>query len=551
MYYPATQPSLNISACISHTFTIPFTISSSASVGSDPFTIYEFGTGSSRINFTGTINVGNYYQKLSIQAQPTESTDLSNAKSAVSQAQTTISITSFTNATASNYLSQAQSTLSQAQNYLSSAESSDSAATSAYNTGSYNTAYNDYMSAESSANSASGSASSATSSYNNAVSTQNKWNQVLKVTTISITSAPSSITYGQASNVSIKLTNALGGLNQQTINLQKNGQVLSSGVTNQQGITTLKIPSTLSAGTYNLNISYSGASNYSSTSTPISLVINPQQAQNGVLTLPSNITYNNQPIPVSYGAGSSINNQLSYSLYLNNILVGSTGSTSGSTYTQKGSNLSAGTYTYSLKTSGNANYTNSTVSKTLVINKAQPKLRLSGIYNFTYNGQGQTIYFNISTVNNQVPANLFVNGYLQSKTNSSSTYITTPSVGTYLVTLSSSTTKNYTSANLSGTFVIGQGEVTQTSSNSTISNQKTSSQSSKNATTTSQTNQNVTNSTESSTSVSQNISSSTKQSQNTNQSGNNNSSQSNSNGGIVDGIISAIKSSINGLLKLF
>ena len=118
---------------------------------------------------------------------------------------------------------------------------------------------------------------------------------------------------------------------------------------------------------------------------------------------------------------------------------------------------SVGTYTLS-HTFGNGNYLNTTFSINAVINKASPLLSLNLPANFTYNGTAVSIPFSINTFNNQVIANVLINGALV-KSTSTSNSISLVSAGIYNITFTTAGNANYTANSITKFFKINKASV--------------------------------------------------------------------------------------------
>jgi PGF-pre-PGF domain-containing protein len=90
----------------------------------------------------------------------------------------------------------------------------------------------------------------------------------------------------------------------------------------------------------------------------------------------------------------------------------------------------------------------------LTVNKAAPVLSLSVPPNFIYDGNGGTVSYSISTVSNQLLANLYVNGVDTASTNTLGTYVTSASVGSYSEVFNTTGNANYTATSKSAAFSI-------------------------------------------------------------------------------------------------
>ena len=115
---------------------------------------------------------------------------------------------------------------------------------------------------------------------------------------------------------------------------------------------------------------------------------------------------------------SSISNQITGDLYVNGVSVGSTNSII--TYT---TSPNVGNYIIKFDTTGNANYTSNTITKSFTISsKATPSLYLKVCKNYKYDGSGCTVTASISSASNQLTGDLYVNGVSVGSTNSIITY---------------------------------------------------------------------------------------------------------------------------------
>ena len=84
----------------------------------------------------------------------------------------------------------------------------------------------------------------------------------------------------------------------------------------------------------------------------------------------------------------------------------------------------------------------------LTINKGMPALTLSALGAILDTGSGVTIGYGISTVGNQIAANLTVDGATVSSTSSSNTYTFTPSIGFHTFETTTPGNGNYSSSNI-------------------------------------------------------------------------------------------------------
>ncbi|MCL4375976.1 hypothetical protein M1558_00585, partial [Candidatus Parvarchaeota archaeon] len=171
---------------------------------------------------------------------------------------------------------------------------------------------------------------------------------------------------------------------------------------------------------------------------------------------PVNYTYNDTPFRIDANI-TTLNNQLAANLYLNDKLVGAT-----TTGIQR-QNASAGTYGYVFNTTGNQNYTSASWNCGIykgkeifqwltVISKAAPTLALTSTpsANYTQNGTSLVFHFSISTVNNQLPADFYINGSLKnSSITTSGIYNAGYLPNTFKGVFNTSGNQNYTSDSVS------------------------------------------------------------------------------------------------------
>lgn len=153
------------------------------------------------------------------------------------------------------------------------------------------------------------------------------------------------------------------------------------------------------------------------------------------------------PNPITYGNLSTITltgrpSTDTIELLINGkVVAGPSTGTITYTFNSVAPGYGAGSYT------ANALDENSLLSnvQTLTVNPATPKLSLATPYpSFLYNDTGGSISFDVSSINNQVTASLYVNGNSVATATTASTYITSPSVRTYIVEVTSAATPNYT-----------------------------------------------------------------------------------------------------------
>ncbi|MEM3846477.1 MAG: hypothetical protein QXU98_12345, partial [Candidatus Parvarchaeota archaeon] len=191
---------------------------------------------------------------------------------------------------------------------------------------------------------------------------------------------------------------------------------------------------------------------------------------NLTISVPPNFIYNNTNLSIfaSSQANSTGNltgllflNQLNQNLYLNGVLVNSSTANienvswiENLTYIQSGANLSAGTYSYNYSVIGNNNYTSANIYGNFTIEQATPTLTLTinPSTNFVGNVSNATISYSITTINNQLSANLIINSsytndsnFTVATTNNSGTFNINQS-DTYQIYFTTAGNTNYTSA---------------------------------------------------------------------------------------------------------
>ncbi len=207
------------------------------------------------------------------------------------------------------------------------------------------------------------------------------------------------------------------------------------------------------ANTYNLVENTSGNQNYTSATSSKSFAISKATIIQ-VLTSnpPSSFTYSGSVPTITDTltalTGELVSGQsgLSFTLDNNSVSTGSTGSStlssSGFTFlVPAGKYAAAGSYSFTSTSGGNSNYT-VTTSPTLsvTIDKATPTLTLAAsLANFTYNGTAEKLTGSITTVNNQLTAELYINGISVSNPYSNA------SAGNYVAVYNTSGNQNYTS----------------------------------------------------------------------------------------------------------
>ncbi len=192
---------------------------------------------------------------------------------------------------------------------------------------------------------------------------------------------------------------------------------------------------------YKNNYTYSGTSggnqNYTVTTSGITQVnITKATPVLSMTDTPGNFTYNGTKDNTS-ALLTTINSQLSASLYINGKNVSAT--------KVRASYLdaSAGSYSAVFNTSGNQNYTGDSIKIESTISKAVPKLSFSATPgDFIYNGSAELFTGSISTVNDQLYADLYINGTLEAVNNNVLSY-SSSSAGLYDSRLSTSGNQNY------------------------------------------------------------------------------------------------------------
>ena len=202
-----------------------------------------------------------------------------------------------------------------------------------------------------------------------------------------------------------------------------------------------------SAGTYNVTVSASGNQNYTSITKSSSFKIAKAYPSVFLFVYPnSNFIYNGKHFTITAEL-SSINNQLPASLYLDGKLLNLT--RTNISY----SNSSAGDYSFVFNTTGNQNYSSSTVAKKIIISKATPSMNLfitPG--NFVYNGTKDTVIGSINSFDNQINGTVYVNG---KKVNGS---YSTARAGIYNVVFNESGNANYTNYSIKKLFNISKAK---------------------------------------------------------------------------------------------
>ena len=164
---------------------------------------------------------------------------------------------------------------------------------------------------------------------------------------------------------------------------------------------------------------------------------------------PTNFTYNGSVATVNSEI-STFDNQLPANVFLNGNLIASFVSSNSFTV-----GPGAGTYAVVANTVGNGNYLPASTSNLLVIGKATPTITLPNFpSNFVYNGAAVTVNSEISTLNNQLTANVFLNSNLITSFTSSNTFNAGPAAGTYNVVANTLGNGNYLAVSISNTITI-------------------------------------------------------------------------------------------------
>ncbi len=234
----------------------------------------------------------------------------------------------------------------------------------------------------------------------------------------------SSITYGTSSDIVVNSSNAF-------VSLYINNTLTVGPVKNN--LTYIKL---LPAGYWKIT----AASNSSSTNITLYQKISKATPLLLLTVTPGSFVYNGNPDEF-IGHISTINNQLLSTLYINNKSILST--YSSLFYF----NSSAGIYNAKLITDGNQNYTSDAFKTSVEIQRARPVLYLNVPRNLTYNAKPRITNYVISSVNNQLLANVTLNGVYISSTDSSG-QVSEINPGIYVFNISTSGNSNYTSSYL-------------------------------------------------------------------------------------------------------
>jgi PGF-pre-PGF domain-containing protein len=196
------------------------------------------------------------------------------------------------------------------------------------------------------------------------------------------------------------------------------------------------------AGSYSYSSAATSNNNYtilSSAALPVS--ISKATPTMAVTDVPGNFTYNGTK-DNSSALITTINSQLSASLYINGKLVSATNTRASYL------NASAGTYLAVFNTTGNQNYSSYSVQLARDISKATPVLTLTSTpsQNYTQNGTSLIFHFSISTINNQLPADFYINGTLKnSSITTSGTYNAGDLTNIFNSVFNTTGNQNYTS----------------------------------------------------------------------------------------------------------
>ena len=224
------------------------------------------------------------------------------------------------------------------------------------------------------------------------------------------------------------------------------------------GLHSFSVPNvTVTNNSTGANITYAAFPSSGSLSTGNSTVITFAIVGKLTLALQSNITeYNlsdkitataplaNQTIEILVGSGTSPGSEAAYG-------TGSVSCNADSTCNYPSLKpLAAGTYNITAYVPS----TGAKISKTLTIGRSAPRLILTVPSNYTYDGEGGTINYGISTALNQLDASFYLNGVLITTTPTAGSYTTSPSVGKYTAIINTTGNANYTSASVTKSFSI-------------------------------------------------------------------------------------------------
>ncbi|MCL4396951.1 DUF2341 domain-containing protein [Candidatus Parvarchaeota archaeon] len=226
------------------------------------------------------------------------------------------------------------------------------------------------------------------------------------VPSISIESSTGNFTYN---GDSLNLTGLISTLNSQlTANDYINGKFFATTNTHKSYLNA-------TAGTYKMIFNTTGNQNYTAYSTAKEVIISkaaPSYSLSG-----QSFTYDGKTTNIS-ATISTVNNQLSATLYVKGVAF--------STFNQDSSiyrNATAGSYSTELTSSGNENYSSFTYIETFTISKAEPSMECSDSpLVFLYNGSYFKLTCNISSFNNQLLGNLYLNNLTINSSKSSVSY---------------------------------------------------------------------------------------------------------------------------------
>jgi len=169
------------------------------------------------------------------------------------------------------------------------------------------------------------------------------------------------------------------------------------------------------AGTYKLIFNTTGNQNYTSYSTSKEIVIS--KASPGYTLSGQSFTYDGKTTNIS-SIVSTVNNQLSATLYINGAVFSSF-TTDSSIY----KNATAGSYSAEVSSNGNENYSSFSYSETFIISKAEPTMECTDSpLVFLYNGSYFNLACNLSSINNQLSGNLYLNNLIINSSKSRVSY---------------------------------------------------------------------------------------------------------------------------------
>jgi YVTN family beta-propeller protein len=216
------------------------------------------------------------------------------------------------------------------------------------------------------------------------------------------------------------------------------------------------------AGTYLLTANTIGNENYTANTVSASFMI-AKATPTLKLTVCSNYTYNGSEGCLITGLINSLGNQLKGYLYINgNVVANSSSSSNTIAFTAY---EGAGNYSVVFNTTGNENYTASSIKKKFSIAKASPKITFPIFpQNFVYNGSTATVKAEISTYGNQLQASAFINNAIVSSFYTSNVFAVGPAAGNYIITANTVGNGNYIAASVSNTLTITPAPVHHASS---------------------------------------------------------------------------------------